>query len=81
MYDIAEDKWYLQPTTGRTPPDRKSNCAVVTSASDGSSHQVRPPASLLSNNTYRDETFRSMYTAVHARWTKITTLSSTTTGS
>ncbi|KAH8148912.1 uncharacterized protein LAJ45_06886 [Morchella importuna] len=40
VYDIAEDKWYLQPTTGRTPPDRKSNCAVVTSASDGSSHQI-----------------------------------------
>ncbi|KAI5839044.1 hypothetical protein DFP73DRAFT_563061 [Morchella snyderi] len=40
VYDIAEDKWYLQPTTGRTPPDRNLNCAVVTSASDGSSHQV-----------------------------------------
>lgn len=40
VYDIANDKWYLQPTTGRTPPDRAGNCAVVTSSSDGSTHQI-----------------------------------------
>lgn len=40
VYDIAEQKWYKQATTGSIPEYRVNPCAVATSAADGSSVQV-----------------------------------------
>ncbi|KAJ6116155.1 hypothetical protein N7523_005577 [Penicillium sp. IBT 18751x] len=41
IYDIAQDQWYLQNTTGDTPSSaRASFCSTLASASDGSSHNV-----------------------------------------
>ncbi|KAI9750967.1 MAG: hypothetical protein M4579_006227 [Chaenotheca gracillima] len=40
VYDIANDNWYSQPTSGDTPPQLTQFCSVVASAKDGSSHNV-----------------------------------------
>ncbi|KAJ5318728.1 hypothetical protein N7476_005148 [Penicillium atrosanguineum] len=41
LYDIAQDKWYLQNTTGDIPTSgRASFCSTLASASDGSSHNI-----------------------------------------
>jgi hypothetical protein len=40
IYDIANDKWYTQPTSGDIPPSTAEFCTVVASSQDGASHQV-----------------------------------------
>ncbi|KAF9894123.1 hypothetical protein FE257_009096 [Aspergillus nanangensis] len=40
VYDIAADKWYLQNTTGETPPMLTQFCSVYASAKDQSSHNI-----------------------------------------
>ena len=40
VYDIADEKWYKQSTSGSTPKPRVNPCSVATSAPDGSSVQV-----------------------------------------
>ncbi|RPA77907.1 hypothetical protein BJ508DRAFT_364183 [Ascobolus immersus RN42] len=43
IYDIAEKRWYDQPTTasnGFFPPNRDSHCSVLASSPDGSSHNI-----------------------------------------
>ncbi|KAJ5698031.1 hypothetical protein N7462_000036 [Penicillium macrosclerotiorum] len=40
VYDIESRKWYLQNTTGDTPPQLTQFCSVLASASDGSSHNI-----------------------------------------
>ncbi|KAF7505668.1 hypothetical protein GJ744_000517 [Endocarpon pusillum] len=40
VYDIAEQKWYKQATTGSIPEYRVNPCAAAVSAADGSSVQV-----------------------------------------
>ncbi|KAJ5472141.1 hypothetical protein N7539_008710 [Penicillium diatomitis] len=41
IYDIAREKWFLQGTTGDIPSKAYAAfCAVVASASDGSSHNI-----------------------------------------
>ncbi|KAL4939094.1 hypothetical protein BDV06DRAFT_199532 [Aspergillus oleicola] len=40
IYDVGEDEWYNQNTTGDIPPQLTSFCSVYASASDGSSHNI-----------------------------------------
>jgi hypothetical protein len=40
VYDVKSQKWYLQNTTGDTPPQLTEFCSVLASASDGSSHNI-----------------------------------------
>ncbi|KAJ5882785.1 uncharacterized protein N7473_011047 [Penicillium subrubescens] len=41
LYDIAQDRWYLQNTTGDVPPNgHASFCSTLASSSDGSSHNI-----------------------------------------
>ncbi|RAL65239.1 hypothetical protein DID88_001345 [Monilinia fructigena] len=40
VYDIANSTWYIQSTSGATPPIRVDPCAVVAAAPDGSSFNV-----------------------------------------
>ncbi|PLB46355.1 hypothetical protein P170DRAFT_438177 [Aspergillus steynii IBT 23096] len=40
VYDIADEKWYVQNTTGDIPPALAQFCSVYASASDGSSHNI-----------------------------------------
>lgn len=40
VYDVKSQKWYLQNTTGDTPPQLTQFCSVLASASDGSSHNI-----------------------------------------
>jgi hypothetical protein len=40
VYDIANDKWFTQPTSGDIPPSTAEFCTVVASSQDGASHQV-----------------------------------------
>jgi hypothetical protein len=40
IYDIGGNKWYVQQTSGKIPPATAQACAVVASASDGSSHNI-----------------------------------------
>ncbi|KAH0542309.1 hypothetical protein FGG08_003246 [Glutinoglossum americanum] len=40
IYDIADSTWYKQATSGPTPSFRVNPCAVVASATDGSSFQI-----------------------------------------
>ncbi|KAL4951657.1 hypothetical protein BDW69DRAFT_169587 [Aspergillus filifer] len=40
IYDVGEDTWYNQNTTGDIPPQLTSFCSVYASASDGSSHNI-----------------------------------------
>lgn len=40
VYDIANQTWYEQPTSGDAPPQLTQGCAVVASAQDGSSHNI-----------------------------------------
>ncbi|KAJ5097516.1 hypothetical protein N7456_008237 [Penicillium angulare] len=40
VYDIESKTWYLQNTTGDTPPQLAEFCSVLASASDDSSHNI-----------------------------------------
>ncbi|PLN83713.1 hypothetical protein BDW42DRAFT_164510 [Aspergillus taichungensis] len=40
VYDIAEQKWYIQNTTGDIPPQLARFCSVYASAQDDSSHNI-----------------------------------------
>lgn len=40
VYDIDTKTWYLQNTTGDTPPQLTEFCSVLASAEDGSSHNI-----------------------------------------
>ncbi|KAJ5157735.1 uncharacterized protein N7482_008835 [Penicillium canariense] len=40
VYDVKSQQWYLQNTTGETPPQLTQFCSVLASASDGSSHNI-----------------------------------------
>ncbi|KAI9795058.1 MAG: hypothetical protein M1816_000080 [Peltula sp. TS41687] len=40
VYDIKNQKWYTQATTGSTPPQLTRFCSVVTAAKDGSSSNI-----------------------------------------
>ncbi|PTU23593.1 hypothetical protein P175DRAFT_0476114 [Aspergillus ochraceoroseus IBT 24754] len=40
IYDIANDQWYLQNTTGDIPPQLTQFCSVYATASDGTSHNI-----------------------------------------
>ncbi|KAJ5455599.1 uncharacterized protein N7458_003863 [Penicillium daleae] len=40
VYDVKSQTWYLQNTTGDTPPQLTQFCSVLASASDGSSHNI-----------------------------------------
>ncbi|KAJ5724928.1 hypothetical protein N7493_006656 [Penicillium malachiteum] len=40
VYDVGTQTWYLQNTTGDTPPQLTQFCSVLASASDGSSHNI-----------------------------------------
>ncbi|KAJ5355145.1 uncharacterized protein N7496_012357 [Penicillium cataractarum] len=40
VYDVKSQKWYMQNTTGDTPPQLTQFCSVLASASDGSSHNI-----------------------------------------
>lgn len=40
IYDVQTGKWYLQNTTGETPPQLTQFCSVLASADDGSSHNI-----------------------------------------
>ncbi|KAL5356467.1 hypothetical protein BJX96DRAFT_162494 [Aspergillus floccosus] len=40
IYDIAGDKWYLQNTTGDTPPKLTQFCSVYARAEDSSSYNI-----------------------------------------
>jgi hypothetical protein len=40
VYDIHNNKWYDQQTSGPQPPALAQGCAVVASAKDGSSHNI-----------------------------------------
>ncbi|KAJ5934534.1 hypothetical protein N7466_004081 [Penicillium verhagenii] len=40
VYDVSTKTWYLQNTTGDTPPQLTEFCSVLASAADGSSHNI-----------------------------------------
>ncbi|KAL4914002.1 hypothetical protein BDW62DRAFT_191437 [Aspergillus aurantiobrunneus] len=40
VYDVAQDVWYIQNTTGEIPPQLTQFCSVYASAADGSSHNI-----------------------------------------
>lgn len=40
VYDVKSQTWYLQNTTGDTPPQLTQFCSVLASAADGSSHNI-----------------------------------------
>ncbi|CAL5867379.1 uncharacterized protein PFLUO_LOCUS1597 [Penicillium psychrofluorescens] len=40
VYDVNTKTWYLQNTTGDTPPQLTEFCSVLASAADGSSHNI-----------------------------------------
>ncbi|OJJ45849.1 hypothetical protein ASPZODRAFT_133721 [Penicilliopsis zonata CBS 506.65] len=40
VYDVNTKTWYLQNTTGDTPPQLTQFCVVLASAPDGSSHNI-----------------------------------------
>ena len=40
IYDIATSSWYIQSTSGPSPPIRVDPCAVVAAAPDGSSYNI-----------------------------------------
>ncbi|PLB37796.1 uncharacterized protein BDW47DRAFT_117778 [Aspergillus candidus] len=40
VYDVAENKWYIQKTTGDIPPQLARFCSVYASAPDDSSHNI-----------------------------------------
>jgi hypothetical protein len=40
VYDVDSQRWYLQNTTGDTPPQLTQFCSVLASATDGSSHNI-----------------------------------------
>ncbi|RFU28470.1 hypothetical protein B7463_g7859, partial [Scytalidium lignicola] len=40
VYDIANNTWYEQPTSGDIPPALTQGCSVVASAQDGTSHNI-----------------------------------------
>jgi hypothetical protein len=40
VFDVETKTWYLQNTTGDTPPQLTEFCSVLASASDGSSHNI-----------------------------------------
>ncbi|CAG8369309.1 unnamed protein product [Penicillium salamii] len=40
VYDVESKTWYLQNTTGDTPPQLTEFCSVLASAADGSSHNI-----------------------------------------
>ncbi|KAJ5815460.1 hypothetical protein N7474_007237 [Penicillium riverlandense] len=40
VYDVNTKTWYLQKTTGDTPPQLTEFCSVLASAADGSSHNI-----------------------------------------
>jgi hypothetical protein len=40
VYDVNTKTWYLQNTTGETPPQLTEFCSVLASAADGSSHNI-----------------------------------------
>ncbi|KAJ6086056.1 hypothetical protein N7486_010337 [Penicillium sp. IBT 16267x] len=40
VYDVDTKTWYLQNTTGDTPPQLTEFCSVLASAEDGSSHNI-----------------------------------------
>ncbi|KAJ5653608.1 hypothetical protein N7490_000611 [Penicillium lividum] len=40
VYDVKTKIWYLQNTTGDTPPQLTEFCSVLASAEDGSSHNI-----------------------------------------
>ncbi|KAL4864572.1 hypothetical protein BDV12DRAFT_188824 [Aspergillus spectabilis] len=40
VYDVANERWYIQNTTGDIPPQLTQFCSVYASASDGSSHNI-----------------------------------------
>jgi hypothetical protein len=42
LYDISNDKWYTQPTTGDNPGPTSEFCTVVAPSQDGKSFQVNP---------------------------------------
>ena len=47
LYDIANDKWYTQPTSGDIPRATSEFCTVVAPSQDGKSFQVSPRCSCL----------------------------------
>jgi len=40
VYDIANNVWYEQPTSGTFPGALAQGCTVLASAQDGSSHNI-----------------------------------------
>jgi hypothetical protein len=40
IFDVESKTWYLQNTTGDTPPQLTKFCSVLASAADGSSHNI-----------------------------------------
>ncbi|CAG8097522.1 unnamed protein product [Penicillium olsonii] len=40
LFDVESKTWYLQNTTGDTPPQLTEFCSVLASAPDGSSHNI-----------------------------------------
>jgi hypothetical protein len=40
VFDVESETWYLQNTTGDTPPQLTEFCSVLASAKDGSSHNI-----------------------------------------
>lgn len=40
VYDVDSQTWYLQNTTGDTPPQLTQFCSVIASANDSSSHNI-----------------------------------------
>ncbi|KAL3473693.1 hypothetical protein BJX99DRAFT_272108 [Aspergillus californicus] len=40
VYDVANQQWYNQNTTGDTPPPLTQFCSVYATSSDGSSHNI-----------------------------------------
>ena len=40
VYDVQGQNWYMQNTSGDTPPQLTEFCSVVASATDGSSHNI-----------------------------------------
>lgn len=40
VYDVHTQEWYLQNTTGDTPPQLTQFCSVLASAADSSSHNI-----------------------------------------
>jgi len=40
VYDVDSQTWFLQNTTGDTPPQLTQFCSVIASAADGSSHNI-----------------------------------------